>query len=160
MARESVMRDSHSLAKEIGRSYENPSVETFAEPLDGISILVVEDDADLREILCETLESYGGRVCWAANGKEAISRFEQNRVEIILSDVRMPGGDGLDLLKSIRERHPSNPPFLFVSGHADLAEKEAIERGAQGLFWKPFDPEHLVASIRQHARPAPALRAH
>ena len=114
----------------------------------GKIILVAEDDRDLREIIADILRLHGARVLEAENGQAALKQFGENEVDLIVSDIRMPNGDGLAFLKGVREAtSQSTKPFLFLSGYSDLTPARAIELGAQGLFAKPFDVSDLVAKI-------------
>jgi CheY-like chemotaxis protein len=72
-----------------------------SKALAGKMILLVEDEADLREPISEELMYFGAKVLQAANGQEALRLLEANPIDAIVSDVRMPGGDGVELLKNV-----------------------------------------------------------
>ncbi|CAN5400515.1 hypothetical protein BH10BDE1_BH10BDE1_19970 [soil metagenome] len=107
--------------------------------LTGYKILIVDDEQDLREILSEDFSLQGATVFTAKNGREAFDIAVRERPHVILSDVRMPGGDGVELLKRVREVYGSAPPHVFLlTGFSDLKDDEAALLGGQGLVSKPF----------------------
>ncbi len=114
----------------------------------GKVILIVDDEADLREILRDELTFEGAQVLEAANGQIAKEIIKTNRLDAILSDIRMPGGDGATLAREIRQMHPSRPVLMLITGFADLQSEEAYDLGADGYVTKPF---HLDA-LKQHLR--------
>ncbi len=126
------------------------------ESLRGMKILVVEDDSDLRESLCDILSLYGAQVFSASNGKSGLELFKLNSVDLVLSDVRMPDGDGVFLLERIREISSAHPPFFFLTGFSDLTEQVAFQKGAQAMFQKPCDTFNLVEVICDLKSKSPA----
>ncbi len=115
----------------------------------GPQVLVVDDDARLREYLRVKLEQGGYSVREAGSGEEALESIGHERPDLVLLDVVMPGLDGWQLLRRLQERHGSIPVIMF-SGQADeLSAAEAAERGARGFIGKPFDPEELLARAKQ-----------
>lgn len=118
--------------------------------LTGKTILVVDDEADLREILSEEFQDMGATVLSAENGRVAAELARSHKVDIIISDIRMPGGDGVELLKSVREMYPQSPPHVFlVTGFSDLSQSQAIAMGAQGMISKPFNLVQLRKLVAQ-----------
>lgn len=99
-----------------------------------ITILLVEDDTDLRGIL-ETFLSEVFAVDAVKNGVEALQKVSDNHFDLILSDHNMPLMSGLRLLKEIRSQGQSTP-FILMSGGMDVSEESALEFGAQGYFDK------------------------
>jgi DNA-binding response OmpR family regulator len=111
-----------------------------------VTILIVEDDGNLRELLQRALEGYGFSVLPAANGAEALRWSEQHEgtIEIVVSDIVMPELNGLELSKRIREaRHETK--FLFVTGFGDHFP-ELREYGAD-ILEKPFLPSELLRKV-------------
>ncbi len=107
--------------------------------LAGFKILIVDDEADLREILSEDFAIQGATVFTAKNGRDAFDIAMRESPHVILSDVRMPGGDGVELLKRVREASGDTPPHIFLlTGFSDLQDEEAARLGGQGIFSKPF----------------------
>jgi CheY-like chemotaxis protein len=109
----------------------------------GKVILIVDDEADLREILRDELTFEGAKVLEASNGRMAQELIKENRLDAVLSDIRMPGGDGATLARQIRELHPSRPVLMLITGFADLQSEEAYDLGADGYVTKPFHLEAL-----------------
>lgn len=93
------------------------------------SVLVVDDDHDLRYILSVRLVSAGYMVYGAANGLEALVQMEKYPVDVVLTDYRMPKMDGFEFLSLCRMKWPGTPVIVFSAEQDDLAH-EALERGA------------------------------
>jgi CheY-like chemotaxis protein len=115
----------------------------------GKVILVVDDEADLREILRDELIFEGAEVFEAANGREAMQQLSNRHFDAVLSDIRMPGGDGATLAREIRAKHPSQPVIVLITGFADLHSEEAFGLGADGYVTKPFHLEELKMNLRR-----------
>lgn len=116
--------------------------------IEGLKILYAEDDATLRELVTEMLEDEGAKVVSVFNGSEAFELLTKQVFDIIISDVRMPGGDGHELLKNVKDKLDNPPPLIFLTGFSDLEEESnAIKLGAHGLLDKPFILEKLIEKI-------------
>lgn len=101
--------------------------------------LIVDDEPDLTEVISFQLNQMGIRTLEAHSGTEAWNIFVENPgIDLVISDVRMPSGDGIDLTKKIRKHQPS-VPIVLMSGFADVMEDEAKEMGAAVLLQKPMD---------------------
>ncbi len=115
----------------------------------GPLVLVVDDDARLREFMRVNLEMEGYSVREAASADEALEAIEDQAPELVLLDVVMPGVDGWQMLQRMQERHGSIPVIMF-SGQVDAnSASEAEERGARGFVGKPFDPQQLIERAKQ-----------
>ncbi len=115
----------------------------------GPLVLVVDDDARLREFLRVNLEAAGYSVGEAEGGEQALAAIAEERPALVLLDVVMPGVDGWELLRRLEERHGSIPVIMF-SGQVDEASaRAAVEGGARGFIGKPFDPQELLARAKQ-----------
>lgn len=121
--------------------------------LEGKSILVVDDEPDLREILCDEFALVGAKVAEAPNGREALKRAEENSFDVIVSDLRMPGGDGVALTQALKSRESSSPLIVLMTGFADLTAEEAFEMGAEGFLTKPFHLESIRGSLERLLTP-------
>ena len=93
------------------------------------SVLIVDDDHDLRFVLSARLISAGYRIYGAANGWEALGQLENHSINVVLTDYHMPEMDGFGLLSICRVKWPGLP-ILFFSGEQDDVAYEAVERGA------------------------------
>lgn len=121
----------------------------MAADLTGFKILIVDDEQDLREILSEDFALHGATVLTAENGLVAYDIAMRELPDVILSDVRMPGGDGVELLQRIRAVCKKTPPYVFLlTGFSDLAPDQAAALGCQGLVPKPFVLKNLREQVR------------
>ncbi len=125
-------------------------------------ILVVDDEADILEILETMLSDDGHNVLCASNGEMALERLEKEPIDLVISDVKMPGKyDGVALLKQMKTRFP-NTPLIFMTGHSPLTRKDALTLGAAGHLEKPLDYENLRRMIKLALRyfPTPIRQSH
>jgi DNA-binding response OmpR family regulator len=129
-------------------------------------ILMVEDDAVIREATQLTLERHGYDVTTAEDGLEAIESFEKMHPEVVMLDIMLPGLDGISVCRRIRET--STVPIVMVSARGDALDVVlGLEAGADDYVTKPFDTQVLVARLRavlrraisDPERPAPATCA-
>ena len=105
-------------------------------------IVVVEDEADLREILVEELEDMGHDIAIAVNGEEGLNVILTQTPDLILADINMPKLDGRELRKRLVSEYPDFAaiPFCFMSAFADQQDiKEGLSTGATHYFTKPLD---------------------
>jgi excisionase family DNA binding protein len=137
------------------RRYRRRDLETFLERsgpggrTDGPLVLVVDDDARLREFMRVNLEMEGYSVREAASAEEALEAIEGSAPELVLLDVVMPGIDGWQMLQRMQERHGSIPVIMFSGKVDETAASDAEERGARGFIGKPFDPQQLIERAKQ-----------
>lgn len=117
------------------------------------TILLVEDNDELRIASRSVLESMGYQVLTAADGREALQVFRKDgRVDLLISDVVMPGMSGKELLDRIQETHP-DVRVLFVSGYTDnVILRHGIQEGEVHFLEKPFSSERLAVKIREILR--------
>ncbi|HYP04697.1 MAG TPA: response regulator [Bryobacteraceae bacterium] len=111
-------------------------------------ILLVEDEPVLRDILKEGLVEHGYDVQEASGGHEAILRMEEHtRIDLLLTDVRMPHMSGPELCKAVKSRHPETP-VLFMSGFTDYSVLlQDVADGSVALIQKPFTLDMLCAQV-------------
>lgn len=119
----------------------------------GLPILVVEDDANLREAVCDTLELAGQTVLSAGGGEEALAVLDANAVALVVSDVRMMPMDGIALLKEIRGRYPHLPVVLMTAFAEVDRAVEAMRSGACDFLLKPFEPKALLEHVTRYRLP-------
>ena len=113
-----------------------------------LHLLVVEDEQELRELIVKTLKKSGYvNVTEAAGGFEALKLLETASFDLVLSDVRMPDGNGIILLDSIREKGLHDLVFVFLTGYADLSARECKERGAFAVLAKPCPRNVLIDTL-------------
>ena len=108
------------------------------------SILVVDDEPFLREIMEGWLARVAGRVLGAENGVQALEILATNKIDLILSDIRMPVMDGIALLKKIKEARVHTPEVIFLTGFSDIPLREAYDIGAEAVLEKPISREALL----------------
>lgn len=105
----------------------------------GKQILIVDDESDIRDVLRDEFEMLGATVHEADGGRPALEFLQKQSVDLVISDIRMPKGNGTELLDALRKRSTDAPPILLITGFADLTAEDAFDRGADGFFLKPFN---------------------
>ena len=115
------------------------------------SVLVIDDDPDVRAFIAETLEEQGYRVLQASDGQEGLRQFDRDQVDLVIVDFIMPEMSGAEVARKIRAKLPDQP-ILFVSGYS---ETEAVKRTAPDapLLAKPFRPDALHKAVRSAIAP-------
>jgi excisionase family DNA binding protein len=137
------------------RRYRRGDLETFLDRSGpgprggGPLVLVVDDDARLREFMRVNLEMEGYSVREAASADEALEALEDQAPELVLLDVVMPGVDGWQMLQRMQERHGSIPVIMFSGKVDDESAADAEKRGARAFVGKPFDPQQLIERAKQ-----------
>jgi CheY-like chemotaxis protein len=124
-------------------------------------VLVVDDDPDILEAICDILEAEGYEVARARHGEEALARVEDRRPAVILLDLMMPVMDGVAFAQALRLRPAvRDVPIVVIS--ADGNPQRAASVGASGYLAKPFDIEALLAQVAgiTRATQAPAPGTH
>jgi CheY-like chemotaxis protein len=134
------------------------------------SFLIVDDEPVVRLALTRVLSSDRCDVETAADGPEALQRLQERAFDVVLLDLRMPGMDGLTVLRTIKSRWPASE-VIIVTGHAGLqSAKESVALGAFDYLAKPVGPNDLIHATREALRhkawamrpaaPAPASTLH
>src|SRR5438094_275599 len=113
----------------------------------GSCILVVDDDDGVRENLAELFELVGYSVLTAANATEAMKALRNREVDLLLTDFRMPGPNGVELIESARRAKPGLRAVLMTAFGDTFTEIESVRRGAIGYLNKPFEAGKLRARI-------------
>lgn len=114
---------------------------------DNIKILVVDDEELLREVLSETFAMYGATVDSAGSGNQAYEKVKNNHYDVVITDIRMPDGDGISLLKNINELSKPHPKLFVSSAYSDLTPDKIRDLGILKVFVKPFDLNDLLGGI-------------
>lgn len=116
------------------------------------TVLLVDDESELLDLYSTEFEYAGFSTLRASNGKEAYQLFQKEKIDVVVSDVRMPGGDGVELLEKIKKTAP-NIPVILVTGYADITLDQAIKKGAATLISKPADYDDLIATVQKSIDP-------
>jgi two-component system, OmpR family, response regulator MtrA len=118
------------------------------------SILVVDDDTALAEMIGIVLRGEGFDPHFCADGSEALAAFRTYAPDLVLLDLMLPGLDGIEVCARIREE--SGVPIIMLTAKSDTADVvKGLESGADDYVVKPFNPKELVARIRTRLRPSP-----
>jgi CheY-like chemotaxis protein len=111
----------------------------------GKLVLVVDDEPDYVETIADEYQDLGCQVLKAFNGQEALELVAQHpKIDLIVSDIRMPKMDGVELLTKIKDMNPATPVIIFITGHSDLKINQAYDLGADSIFSKPFKMQQLI----------------
>lgn len=118
---------------------------------------VIDDDREMRESLNELLTRAGWEADILSSARDALKRIADNPPDVVLSDVRMPGMTGMELLEALAAQ-PDSPPVVLVSAHGDIPMAvSAMQQGAYTFLEKPFDPHRLLTAL-DHAAEQHRLR--
>ena len=114
-------------------------------------ILLVDDDLDFVKVTSTILKEKGYNVLEAHDPIQAVAKAYQENPDIILLDVKMPAGDGIEVFKKLKgSTITKETPVVFISGYADdRMQQEAMDIGAKDFLTKPFDPPKLIESIEK-----------
>ena len=122
------------------------------------SLLFVEDDRSIRDVTRLELEQAGFRVTACGDGREALALFADERFDLVLLDVMLPGVDGLEVCREIRRAHRT-PIIMLTARSSTVDVVVGLELGADDYVCKPFQPAELVARVRAVLRRGQALDA-
>lgn len=114
-----------------------------------VRVLIVDDEVDLVEILSSLFQLFQCEVLTAYNGVEALKIAQSNDLDIIVTDVRMPEMNGVELLKNIKKMQDKAPKVFMISGFTDFTLEQLYQLGVDGFFNKPFDASSLKNNIMQ-----------
>lgn len=118
--------------------------------LDGVRVLVVDDEEDARELIGRALEDRGAHITLAANSRDAIQILDRDDIDVLLADIAMPGDDGYSLIREIRSRRTNvaSIPAAAVTAHArDEERTRALAAGFQMHLSKPVEPGEIVRMV-------------
>jgi DNA-binding response OmpR family regulator len=110
----------------------------------GGHILIIDDEAGLRQMMARVLQRTGYEVTTAANGKDGIALAAEHTFDLLYLDIRMPGLNGLEVLKTIHEKFPDLPVVLFTAQPDVHSAVEALRRGATDYLLKPLKPQTVL----------------
>lgn len=121
----------------------------------GKTILVVDDSASLRQVVAIALKSAGYDVLEACDGRDALTKLDGRKVNLIISDVNMPNLDGIGLVREVK-KHPTyrfTPIVMLTTENQDGKKEEGRSAGAKAWVVKPFRPEQMLAAVSKLVAP-------
>ena len=116
---------------------------------ESLRVLVVDDDPSTAKTLNDILRATGHRAEMAHSGLEALARVKQATFDCLVSDIRMPGMNGVELYRAIKAHQPNLPTVLMTAYAADRLVGEGLEEGAMAALTKPLDIERLLELLTQ-----------
>ena len=119
-----------------------------SEGVAGLSVLVVEDDGSIRELIREVLEQFGCRVETVEDADAALASYRKSRSAIVLTDAGMTTGDGRPLIRTLRTLDPGATIVAVTGSEHEVREREALAHGALKVLRKPFELPDLIALVR------------
>jgi two-component system response regulator FlrC len=125
------------------------------------SILIIDDDLDFRETFRDALELAGFDVIAAEDGEAALVALEQHGVSLVITDMLMPGMDGIDVIHAIRQRNPGLKVIAISGGNANSRGVPSLimasQIGADRVLKKPFGARDLIDMVRELLESPPPL---
>jgi DNA-binding NtrC family response regulator len=118
-----------------------------------LTVLVIDDEKDILDLIEDEFKYQGYETLGASCGNDAIEILKTKPIDIVVSDYKMPNGNGMAVLAHVSQMSQKKPLFFFVSGQADITSDAAIQAGAKKFFAKPFDLEELVKDIENFVTP-------
>lgn len=115
------------------------------------SILVVDDEVSIRGILTEVLSGEGYAVASAESGEEALQMFNENEYSLVITDIRMPGMSGIELLEKIKKINPDTEVMIITSNASQETAIKALRYGAYDYLIKPFEDLELISYVTSRA---------
>jgi len=113
------------------------------------TILIVEDRESLAQMLSQSLTGAGYQVVWARDGREGIAKVREGKIDLVVTDLKLPHKSGLDVLHAVKEQNSFVPVIVMTAyGSIETAVK-AVKEGAYDFIAKPFDPDHLLLQIEK-----------
>ncbi|OGP62830.1 MAG: Fis family transcriptional regulator [Deltaproteobacteria bacterium RBG_13_49_15] len=113
------------------------------------SILIVDDEKNYPPVLSAVLEEEGYETLTANSGKEALEILKQSEVDLVLTDMKMPGMDGIELLEKIKAKDPDLPVIMMTAYGTVEKAVEAMQKGAYSYILKPFDNERMILYVKK-----------
>lgn len=114
-------------------------------PLHGKAILLVDDEKDICDIIAVELFVSGANPVKVHDVQSALKTMDERKIDLVISDIRMPGTSGVELLDILSKR-PVKIPVILITGFADISEEAALAKGAFQIVSKPFDLDELLTS--------------
>ncbi|MFH1825795.1 MAG: response regulator transcription factor [bacterium] len=117
----------------------------------GKHILLIDDQENLRSLLAQALRSNGYLVTTAVDGQAGLALFNENKdkIDLVLTDVNMPGIDGFQVLTQIKASNPKEPVILLTGTNQEMADYVGTELKADGVLYKPYKVDEVLATIKK-----------
>jgi diguanylate cyclase (GGDEF)-like protein len=126
---------------------ENTSISP-AQDSDPPEILIVDDEDGIRSTLCEIIQQAGYACSGIASGERALEFLENKPVDVVITDIMMPGINGFELTEIIKDKHDAD--VIIITGYGgDFSYEEALEKGASDFAQKPVRPKELIARLKR-----------
>lgn len=116
-------------------------------------LLFAEDEPELLEIYTRWFQRLGYHVLPTKNGNEALSLCRKQQVDLVISDVRMAGADGIELARTLKSTLDPSPLIVFLTGFADISHEEAYDLGVCAILEKPIERKELEKAVARFVRP-------
>jgi len=113
-------------------------------------ILVVDDEADVLEIIKDRLESHGYEVATLTHGQQCIEFLKKDSVDLILLDIEMPEMNGMEVLEIVHRDYPHIPVIILSATTTRATARGTLEKGAVDYILKPFSPVELMEKVRKY----------
>ncbi len=124
---------------------------------DARGVLVVENEVDLAVTYQRLLHRHGYRVVAAGTRREALVILAEESLTVVITDVRLPDGDGLDVVRTATAASPRTQAIVVTAQSSEAVRLAAFEAGASAYFRKPFSSPELIAAVNDLARPASSV---
>lgn len=118
-----------------------------------INVLIVDDVESLRKSITRYLKLEGFNTLSASTAFDALKIIRTQKIHFVLSDIRMPELDGVELAREIRKIDPSIPVVVLMTGHSKYSKEDVLKSGAQDMISKPFDMDYISQLIRDSVTP-------
>lgn len=121
----------------------------------GKTILIVDDSATIRQVVGMTLKGAGYEVMEASDGKDALNKLDGKKINLIISDVKMPNMDGITFVKEAKKlaNYKFTPVIMLTTESQDSKKQEGQAAGAKAWVVKPFQPEQMLAAVAKLIMP-------
>ncbi len=124
-----------------------PALRQATSLAEDFKILILEDDAEIRQVIKFYVESRFSNILEADDIKSAFEILKSEPLDAVISDIHLPGGDGVEFLHLVKSLTPPLPKIIFVTGDGRFTREDAIENGATDFFYKPFNGMELVDAL-------------
>ncbi len=115
--------------------------------MSNLTILIVEDEEELRENLSDLLEFKGHSVTACCDGEQAVEQFDQINPQLVLLDIQLPGINGLEVLRTVKAKSPETPVVIVSASSAPSVVRQAESAGAFKIILKPYDHNDILQVI-------------